>query len=708
MFFLTRRKLGSTSLLPKSTNFDVILRAVQKGFQSFKYTDCAFCLKGLRDLCADPAEKHSATERGVLQDAENKILDRLKSEPADYFSITIWAQSLQNCDVDAFVEKLQNDNVIERLNTFSIASILVSLARLNWRDEYLIDRLIIRINKTPHQLTSQAISNILNSLIKLRYENPEVIDIIFKEGAKKRDFTPQGLATALNAISHFASLSIASQQAFVDTLVEAVTKSTKTLGSQATAIVLNALSKLHVSRETEVVKGILQWLPNVIPACDGHSVALLCKALTSYNVIADEHFNLISHRLAEVLKEINEQGMHFVLEYFALFKERESTEQRRATVLASLSDHLTKVGGSYSSMGITYCLHALAKCQCTSNELMKVTLFNRALTILESVADSHPSRLTTKPTAFNGQEIGVLLNAMDAFQYENQRCITLVLGHINRWLSGFTMTEILTTLWGLAKVRKMIPESTTELEGVVNRLYDRLDYSRLSGRALSTIALSYGSIGVVNEQVLQSIRGILQSHPDQIEMKYLSIILTTLYTQQIPDFKNLLEEAISRMSLNANTAHSNGLARLLHLAKTCAISIPPNQVESICALVEIIFPKIKPFELSHILGALRSFSPSKAAVESLDQYANVYVKQLLKDATRPTLERFIEYFSFSKGASAETIGCLVEELAKQPMLNTKHVEWMRHTCTGLVESYPEVASLPAYQTMREKLKTETT
>eukprot|EP00009_Paramoeba_aestuarina_P006937 CAMPEP_0201517992 /NCGR_PEP_ID=MMETSP0161_2-20130828/8946_1 /ASSEMBLY_ACC=CAM_ASM_000251 /TAXON_ID=180227 /ORGANISM="Neoparamoeba aestuarina, Strain SoJaBio B1-5/56/2" /LENGTH=303 /DNA_ID=CAMNT_0047915635 /DNA_START=42 /DNA_END=950 /DNA_ORIENTATION=+ len=303
-------------------------------------------------------------------------------------------------------------------------------------------------------------------------------------------------------------------------------------------------------------------------------------------------------------------------------------------------------------------------------------MFNHAISLFEKASSTRPTALMKRPSSFNGQEVGILLNAMHAFQYENRRLIELVLSHIDRWLSGYSTTEVLTTLWGIARVRKMIHEdSHADFEKVVTTLYDRIEFSGLGGRALGTIALSYGSIGVNNDRVVENIRKILETHPEQIEMKYLSIILTMMYSQQIPNFDSVLTDAISKMSLNANTAHVNALARILHLAKTCSIPVPPAQVEAICALVEILFPKIKAFELSHILVALKSFSLSKLAVESLDQYANIYVKQILNNVTRSTLERFVEYFCFSKGATGETLQCMLAELTNLPHSTEKHADW---------------------------------
>ena len=707
MFFLTRSLNHSRRSVVQvdghSANLGLMIRAVQENYKRFNYVDCAFCLKGIREIVSNSAKYFSSKELASLTDAEMKVLDRLKAEPADFFSVTIWAQSLQSSDVEVFVEKLQSAGVIEKINTFAISSILVSLARLDWRDEYLIDRMIIRINKSPHQLNALTISNILNSLVKLRYENTEVIDIIYKEGTSKKDFTPQGIAMSLNAMSHFIPFGIPGQQAFLDTLIERIGVVIDSFNGQTMSVVLNSLSKLQVPRESAVMKSLFEQIPKVIPRSDGHSISLLCKALTSLNVIADVQFKLISSRVQDVLQSINEQGVHFLLSYAALFNDRESCKEVHSSMLTLIADHLTVASASYSSMGVTYCLQGLVRCRLTSLDLVRVALFTRASKILQKHADKKPTKFNAKPPAFNGQEIGILLNSIQEFKYENHTLISLVISHIRTWVQSYSMTAVLTTLWGLARVRKMIPDDI-DVAAVANDLYNRIEYTTLSGRAVGSLALSYSGIKVENQQLVESLVHLVKNRSDQIEMKYLSIVLTTMYSMQLADFDTILQEAIANMSLNVNAAHSNALARILHLSKTCAVHIAPKQVEAICALVEILFPKLKSFELSHVLSALITFKPTKTCVDSLDQYANTFVKQIIKDASRPTLERFIGFFAFTKGATEETIASILTEMQRHQIRSASHVEWAKRCCKTLIDTYPQLSETNEFCAMQRNIQ----
>ena len=706
MFFLSRPLQYASRLAAKGygAHLDLMIKAVHENYKKFKYADCAFCIKALRELSSNLPKNTADNDVMHILEAEAKVLNRLSSEPADFFSITIWAQCINETDVNIFLDKLQSDALMEKLNTFAISSILVSLAKLKWQDEYLVDRMIIRLNKSPHQLTGNTISNILNSLVKLRYENTEVIDMIYKEGKSKNDFTPQGIAMTLNAMSHLAPLCIPSQEAFLEALIERTSFTCSHFTGQTVAVVLNSLSKLRVPRESTVMKVLFDQIPKVVPTSDGHSISLLCKALANLNVISDMHFSMIEKKACDLIADIQEQGIHFLLNYAALFNDRESCKEAQGRLLTTISEHLTNASSSYSSMGVTYCLHGLARCKMITLDMVQVALFSRAGKNLEKYAKVRPTKLKKQPPVFNGQEVGILLNAFHEFKYENQALLGSLLKHIQTWSESYSSTSILTTLWGLARVRKMIPDDDQVLEAVCNELYRQIDFDALGGRSIGSLALSYSAINVKNEEVVQNFRAALQNRSDQIEMKYLSIALTTMYSMEIPDFDEILALAIENLSLNVNTAHSNALARILHLGKTCKVHVSQKQVEAICALVEILFPKLKSFELSHILSALITFSPPKTCVASLDQYANSFFKQISADASRQTLERFAGFFAFSRGAVDDTLVALLREMARHSLKTSSHVEWAKRVLKMLSDAYPEVAGTSEYEAIQKNLQ----
>ena len=438
------------------------LHAIAKRGDNYTHLEAAYVLKSLRDLPLigkaeekttngiTPTSSGSDSEKDYLEYLRNSLAvvrSTLATKPPSSYSMTIWSHCVQPCENAAFVSQTEAVDVLTSLNVIGATSLLIALARLGVNDESLLARIVETFKKYPHQLSAHNISNALNSMSKLEFAHQETLDVLCREGRiRKKDFTPQGIATSLNALSH-VSIPLAKEE-FIGALKEHTRETCGKFTGQTSAIVLGALYRLGAGKADRTVQKVLSLAPRSIPGMDAHSIASIARTLSQYEITDPKLFSRIVKRAIERIHDFPPQGIVFLLRFASDYANVAEVATERSALLNALVLQIMRQVPSYNCVSVTASLQGLAKCGMVSEEAVAHALFTRAMELLEKASEQQPSKFVTDCAIFGGQSLGMLFAGLHDFQYANEKLSIAAVALAKRWLGWYESDTAVHLLWG--------------------------------------------------------------------------------------------------------------------------------------------------------------------------------------------------------------------------------------------------------------------